>query len=242
MKCIFILDDLVINDRISIQDKELIHHLHHVLRLRIDEELELKDSKQAYLGKLIGVTKREMTFLVLSKRNLKAPNLKITLCQGLIKGDPWHFLLQKATELGVSKIIPFKSKYSIIQIPPKDQESKITRWQKICEEASKQCGRDYTPLVTPIIQHLNELPSISNNGLIAYEMEKQISFKQTLTQINPNHEIFLLLGPEGGFTDLEVKTAKELDFRSCSISDNILRSETATISMISNIIFNFTDS
>lgn len=238
MKCLFIQKENILGDTIIITNKDY-HHASKVFRLKPGDQLELKDSKLSYLSKLTSITKKQMSFSIVSKRKLKSPKLNITLCQEILKGNRFNHVLQKSTELGVSKIVPYNGERSVVHIENNDELIKLNRWQKICEEAAKQCGRDFIPLVTRIIRNLNELGKGSNNRLMAYEYEKSHSLKERLLDVKSDEEIFILIGSEGGFSEKELKTAKEIGFLSCSLGNNILRSETAALSMITNIFFYF---
>ncbi len=149
--------------------------------------------------------------------------------------------MQKVTELGISKIIPYLAVNSVVKIPENKICLKQHRWQTICEEASKQCDRDYIPIVSLMIKQLEELNYSSPNKLIALESEKYNLLKKVIVNIDPNKEIILLIGPEGGFNQKEVDYAYDIGFKSCKISDYVLRSETAAISMVSSCFFYFSN-
>ncbi len=236
MKCLFVDEKDIYNDIISLSDKDY-HHAIRVYRLKSNDKIELKTQKYSYLCQLTDV-KDKLIFKVISKRSLIPPKLNVTLCQSLIKKDAFEYLLQKVTEIGVTQIIPYASERSVTHI--KDPMTKLMRWNKICEEASKQCGRDFIPKISPIVKDLNALRLTSDNRLIANETLREPSLKSIIEGFDPTKEIVILVGPEGGFTDQEILLAHELGFSSCSISQQILRSETATLSILANVFFYFT--
>jgi len=238
MKCLFIQKNNIQKNSILVTDKDY-HHVVRVLRLQANEIIELKDTDYAYTAVPKEVTKNSIRFSILSKRKLKIPKLNITLCLGILKTDAFNFVLEKTTELGVSKIIPYKAERSVVKINTNEEIKKNNKWQKICEEAAKQCGCDIIPSVEKIINNIDMLNKPSTNKLIAYENEKTSSLKGCLKNINPNEEIIILIGPEGGFTENEYQQAKSLGFASCLLNENTLKSETAVISIISNILFYF---
>ncbi len=236
MKCLFVCEKDIYDDTILVDDKDF-HHAIRVYRLELHEKIELKSEKYSYLCQLANSPTDKLAFRILSKRSLIPPKLNVTLCQSLIKKDAFDYLLQKVTEIGVTQIIPYASERSITHF--KDPNRKITRWRKICEEASKQCGRDFIPKITPIIKDLNELNLSSKNRIIANELIDEPSLRYVLKPLDPSKEIIILVGPEGGFTDHEIHLAHELGFSSCSISQQILRSDTASLSIVANLFFYF---
>ncbi len=236
MKCLFVYEKDIYNDTILLNDKDF-HHTIRVYRLKLHEKIELKTEKYSYLCQLADSSTNKTTFKILSKRPLIPPILNVTLCQSLIKKDAFDYHLQKVTEIGVTRIIPYASERSVTRI--KDVDSKVMRWGKICEEASKQCGRDFIPKVSPIIKDLNELDLSSKNRIIANELIDKPSLRSVLKPLDPSKEIIILVGPEGGFTDHEISVAHELGFTSCSISQQILRSDTASFSILANLFFYF---
>jgi 16S rRNA (uracil1498-N3)-methyltransferase len=237
MKCIFIKNYIVTNNSISLK-KDDTHHLINVLRIKRNEYITLKNSSVAYTSKVDSIDGKSITFSILDKRLLIPPKLNITLCQSIIKGVNFDLILQKTTELGISKIIPYMAKRSVVKIPENKIKLKQRRWQTICEEAAKQCDADYIPTVNPIINHLSKIDCSTANKLIALENNPN-PLKKMMANINKNKEIILLVGPEGGFEQKEIDYVYDLGFKSCRIADYILRSETAAISMVSNCFFYF---
>jgi len=238
MKCLFIESGNINNSIIKIRG-ENFHHIHNVFRLKENEEIEIKDQVYAYRCSLITYFKDYADFKILDKRELVLRKLNITLCQSITKSDSFHLILQKATELGVSKIIPFISERSVVKIKENDQENKVGRWTKICESAAKQSGQDFIPDVTPLLYKISDLQINTPNKLIAYELESSFTLKNQLDQINPQKEIFIFIGPEGGFTQNELEIAKNFNFMPCSLGDHVLRSETATLYILSCLKYHF---
>lgn len=164
-------------------------------------------------------------------------DVDVTLIYGLPKNDKFEFVLQKATELGVKRIVPFLSKRSIIKTDQKTFQKKQERYLRILKEASEQSCRQMIPELCPLIQ-LNDIPQyLSDVNLVAYEeVSKQgehMAFYQALNQ--DYHSITIVVGPEGGFEQKEIDRMKEMGIQECSLGKRILRSETAPLFMLSVI-------
>ena len=221
------------NDRILIEGIEDWHHIKNVYRLRIGERLECKGRDYVYEVELKRKKRDYLDFEILSRRRIRITGLKVRLCQGLTKKKAFDFILQKATELGVYEIIPYRGVYGFMG----DIEKKKVRWEKIVIEASKQSNRDIVPKVLDDIQDLNELEGFIGGKLIANEKEKRLSLKEGIFEMRGYKDFMICVGAEGGFTEVELKKALDMGFLSCSLGERILRSETAALMMVSNLFF-----
>ena len=208
------------------------HYLSTVLRLTPGSKLSVIDSSgSAYLASLVSVSRR-IAILKIEERCSSAPEspLHLTLMQGLLKGDKMEFVIQKASELGVTQLFPVITERSQIR-----ETRKLQRWQKIAEEASRQCGRAaVTRIFEP--QDLEAVtPSFDDSGpagLIFWE-HAGLPFSSSLEKCSGKKKIILLIGPEGGFSEKEVSSAAEKGFHVTSMGKRILRAETAAIAAIS---------
>ena len=237
MRCLFVPQKNITPPLIEVAGDDY-HHAIKVYRLKIGSEIEIKDHLFAYLCKLKEIKKNHLLFEIITQRELMKEKINITLYQSLLKGERFHYLLQKATELGVMNIIPYIAERSVVKVST-DDNKKIEKWQKICDESCKQCGRDYIPKVHPILSSLNQIKADNINKIIAYENEKETQLKAILNTLDDKKGFHILIGPEGGFTQNEIDIASQKGFLSCSISHHILRSDTAAISVISNIYYHF---
>ena len=151
------------------------------------------------------------------------------------------FIVQKSTELGINAIIPFISSRTIPIINRNNLEKKQRRWQKIAYEASKQSERSIIPEISSIIT-FNELLNKSANfdlPLLFWENERSINLKDILTSLPKPDTILGLIGPEGGFSEEEIRIAKEAGLTSVSLGNHYLRSETAALFVLSLITYIF---
>ncbi len=170
------------------------------------------------------------------------PRLRLILGQGLGKGDKMDFVVQKAVELGVSDIVPLELSRSVTVYEDGKKTAKRERWQKIAEEAAKQCQRSILPVVHPV-QTLNEALADFAAGakLLCYEDEQEYSLGAALDDAKAVDSLFLLIGPEGGFSDEEVDAARQAGFSTVSLGPRILRTETAAVATLAIIMYELSD-
>lgn len=155
------------------------------------------------------------------------PRVRITLFQGLPKGDKMDSLIQKCVEIGVCTFVPVACERSIVKIDKKE-EKKIQRWQKIALAAAKQSGRGIIPLVENSMT-FNEAVKKAKDmdmALIPYENERKRGIREAIESFK-GENIAVFIGPEGGFSDGEIKTAVENGVMPITLGRRILRTETA---------------
>lgn len=166
-------------------------------------------------------------------------DVDITLIYGLPRNDKFELVLQKATELGVKRIVPFLSKRSIIKTNENQFSKKYDRYLRILKGASEQSYRQIIPELTPLVTLEKISQYLSDVNIVAYEEEsknkKHDGFMKALKQ--DYHSITIIVGPEGGFEENEIIAMQKLGIQACSLGKRILRSETAPLYMLSVIGF-----
>ncbi len=236
----------------QIRDKEVniigedVNHIKNVLRLNLDEKIIVcnKDTAKSYIATIMNISKEKvMCNIIEENASTTETTVNIDLFQGLPKSDKMEYIIQKTTELGVKHIYPVSLERCVVKIDKKDENKKISRWQKIAESAAKQSKRDFIPIVENIINFENICKSISKYDIIllAYENEESNTIKQELQKIQKkeNANIGVVIGPEGGFTEKEVKALISAGAKCVTLGKRILRTETAPIVMLSNIVYEF---
>lgn len=211
-------------------DAEASHHIKNSLRLRTgDEIIVVMPNENAYQCRIHSISSRKVSAEVIDFYVARSESpLHITLGIALIPGRKIDMIIRQASELGVSKICPFQSRYS--QFSRKQQEKRMDRWKKIIKSACQQAGRTRLVSLENIVLFEDILTKRSPSlGLIAWENEHENSIKDIYMEDSKVRDIFVLVGPEGGFTNDEVKKAKEAGFIPFSLGPRILRCETATI-------------
>ncbi len=159
------------------------------------------------------------------------PIIELTLCPALTQREKFEWILQKGCELGVKQFIPLITSRTLVQ-ESRGWEEKMSRWQKILQEAAEQCGRGLIPRILPPQKLENSLHLIRDQrGYILYEKESEVSLANSLlTFFKANGmRLALLVGPEGGFSEDEVSLAKQAGVAAVSLGKRILRMETAAI-------------
>lgn len=224
-------------DTIRISDSER-HHLLNVLRLRADDQVEVFDGVgNRYIASLCDTRTSPLQAKILQHQFHPHTPPYITLFQGLPKFDKMDLIVQKTTEIGVNEITPMICERSI----PKSivQEKRTVRWQRIANEAAKQCKRaHFARVFAP--QALEEcLGRVVNLDLLIllWEGEKRQGLKEILRNQAEAKSVGLFVGPEGGFSDEEVELAAQNGCLSATFGDNILRTETAAIVGVASVMY-----
>ena len=223
------------NGMLKIEGDE-VKHIRKVLRLRAGDEIVVFDG----LGREVEgtIVEEGLSSVVIRVQNIisskKDSPLEVTLAQSLLKGEKMDYLIQKATELGVKKIIPFFSSRSVPLLEKSRRLIRHHRWEKIAVEASKQCGRGSVPKVESLQEYSDmlQIASTENLRLILWE-RGEIRLKEVLERSKEKKKIFFVIGPEGGFNQLEVDEAKRAEFIPVHLGRRILRAETASLCLLS---------
>jgi 16S rRNA (uracil1498-N3)-methyltransferase len=246
MSRFFVNKEININDIIIITGDDA-KHIAKVLRHKPGDFLRLSDGKQTEgIAQIEEIDYRNIQIKtkIVDKNKMEEIYPKITLFQALLKGDKIELIIQKATEIGVSAIVPMSTERTIVDLSKHKLESKWRRWQKIALEAAKQCMRMDIPRIDKpqdfdtCISQTNEFQLV----LIPWELESTINIKQILKENkNDIKNVAIFIGPEGGFSPEEINSAKENRAISVSLGQRILRSETAAITACSILMYELGD-
>ena len=221
-----------------------VRHIRRVLRLKVGDRLVLFDgSAKEYEGVIV---EESPSSVVMKVENISCPpkesSLEITLAQSLLKGEKMEYLIQKATELGIKKIVPFFSSRSVPLLDKSKKLRRYHRWEKIAIEACKQCGRIAVPKVEPLQNYSEMLEMAPSEALrlILWEKKGQ-GLKEGLKESKGRAKIFFVVGPEGGMSDEEVGEAEKAGFIPITLGKRILRSETASLCLLSVLQYEWGD-
>jgi 16S rRNA (uracil1498-N3)-methyltransferase len=222
-----------IGDR-AVMEGVAAHHLSRVLRAQTGQLYELSDGNRVCLGRIESVGRDKVEFALLEELPAFHPSLELTLLLAVVKFDMFEWAIEKATELGVTTIVPLaaaRSEKALLSAIAKRAE----RWKKILLEASQQSRRLRMPILGEIIK-----PEIAfaaqKNGLCvmlseraeAPPLRKVLADKQTA-------KATLAIGPEGGWTDVEFEAARQGGFHEASLGKLILRTETAVVTALASV-------
>jgi len=216
-----------------------VAHITRVLRLKAGDTVSVCDKdKTDYICSVRDFGKDFVDLDILSfEPNKNEADLSVTLYQGLPKADKMELIIQKAVELGVNRIVPVVTKRTVVKL--KDNSKKKDRWQKISEQAAKQCMRGIIPEVCEPVafdEMLNEIKDAPLN-IIAYENEKQNKLKDILSDNKNASGVNIIIGPEGGFEEEEVRLACASGARAVTLGPRIMRCETAPLAVISAVMY-----
>ncbi|WWR15591.1 16S rRNA (uracil(1498)-N(3))-methyltransferase [Lachnospiraceae bacterium JLR.KK008] len=220
-----------------------VNHIKNVLRMKPGEELAVSNGTD---GKEYRCQIREMTaeavictLLFVKEDGLELPS-RVYLFQGLPKGDKMDLIVQKAVELGVFQIIPVAARRSVVKLDEKKAKSRLARWQGIAEAAAKQSKRRIVPEIASVMT-MKEAAAYARDmecKLIPYELAEGMGRTKTLiSQIIRDQRVAVFIGPEGGFEDSEIETARAAGIEPVTMGKRILRTETAGLTMLAWIMY-----
>ena len=223
------------NDTFNLNDIDTNHFL-KVMRGKLDDKVEIVYNKSLYLCKVINIKPLQVKIIkeVISKEN----NFNIDIAQALVKEQKMDYILQKSTELGVKNIIPLTTTRSIVKLNGKENKKNI-RWNKVVEEASKQSKRLNIPKVLDVID-IDKLSQLDYDYKVLCSVnEVSTNIKKVLDKTTISDRILFVVGPEGGFTDEEEQKLISNGFISVSLGNNVLRTETVSLFLLSIISYHF---
>ena len=239
----FVSPSQIQNSEVNIIGED-VNHISNVLRLHVTDKIIVCDkiNSKSYIAEIIELSKKTITCKITDDiTKTTEPSVKIDLYQGIPKLDKMEFIIQKAIEIGVNDIYPVAFERCIVKLDKGAEEKKLDRWRKISEAASKQSKRD----IIPNIGNVQNLENICHNInkydmiLLAYENEENNTLKQELKKLEKrnNLKIGVIVGPEGGLSGNEVDKMVEMGAKCVSLGKRILRTETASIVMLADIIY-----
>lgn len=202
-------------------------HISFSLRMAPGERIVVCDGKGTdYLCEISRFTSDSVFCHVIERFPNKAePPYRAVLYQALAKGEKMDYIIQKAVEFGVSEIVPFESSRCIAKLREGTAEKKIVRWQRIAEEAAKQCGRGFIPTVYEPMSFARAISSCGEGvAFMCYESEEQCS----ISELEKAEKYSFFIGPEGGFSREEVEQTRAAGILSVSLGKRILRTESAS--------------
>lgn len=226
MRTFYVPPENIIGDEALVTESEFYHAV-RVLRMKAGEKLRLVDGRGfEYIGIIREIVKgeRELKVEVLEKRSCaRDPEVKITLAQALLKGERMDYVVEKATELGVSLIIPLITERTV-----RRPESSPERWKRIAISAMKQCGRATLPEIREPVKIgefvIGELPE---SKFVAWP-----SAEKSVRDLEVGREMVVLVGPEGGLTEREITMLCDRGFVPFRLGKRILRGDTAGIASL----------
>ena len=232
MKKIRLYQNTIFNvgDKVEL-NKDNDHHLSKVLRFPTGKDIILFNGNGVdYIAKVLDSKKMTHIEIISEKKNDSESKLELTLAQGIAKGEKMDFLIQKAVELGVTNIIPMQMERCVVKLKPEKIQKKINHWQKIANHACEQSGRSVVVNIS-LPKTLKELLDVTNqNGFVLHHKATS-----SLTQMKKESKATILIGPEGGLTDLEITDSTKAGYKQLLLGKRVLRTETASLVAIANM-------
>ncbi len=236
-------------DQINITDKSVIitgrdvNHIRNVLRMKVGEELSVKNGEDEREYRC-GIVSLEEDCVRCSLRFIKEEGVelpaRVYLFQGLPKGDKMELIVQKAVELGVYQIIPVAARRCVVKLDERKAEARRSRWQGISEAAAKQSRRAIVPQVAPVMDFAQAVRQAAGMDvkLIPYELAEGMERTRSLIDsVEAGQDVAVFIGPEGGFEETEIRKALAQGIEPITLGRRILRTETAGLTVLSWLLY-----
>jgi 16S rRNA (uracil1498-N3)-methyltransferase len=223
-------------DKTAVIEGEAAHHLGRVLRAQTGQLYELSDGEQVWLGRIENVTRDRIQFALLEQLPVVHPDVNVTLLLAVVKFDAFEWAIEKATELGVSTIVPLaadRSEKALLSAATK----RADRWKRILLESSQQSRRVRVPVLGGLAKPDSGFASRKDAlGVMLSERTTASPLRRVL-QGQRAASATLAIGPEGGWTDAEFAAAQRCGFLEASLGRRILRTETAVVTALASLNF-----
>lgn len=241
----FVSSDQIQNKLVKIIGED-VKHISNVLRLQPLDKVIVCDKSvnNSYVAEIINMNKEYTECNIINKIiETTEPDVNIDLFQGLPKSDKMEYIIQKTIEIGVRNIYPVSFERCVVKLDKKTEEKKLDRWKKIAEAAAKQSKRDIISNIENVINIENICQNIEKYDIIllAYENEQNNTLKYELQKLDKNKKLSIgvIIGPEGGLSEKEVDKLITAGAKCVSLGRRILRTETASLVVLSDIIYEF---
>ena len=230
--------------QITAQEAEItggdVNHIRNVLRMKAGEQVRISDQQgQDFLCRIEKLEESRILLRIQEKCQGTEPPIKITLLQGLPKGDKMELVVQKGVELGASEIVPVAMQNCVVKLDHKRAEHKRARWQAIAESAAKQSKRSLVPVVRPVCT-FSEAAAYAREldvRLFPYEQERGMAHtREVLQKVKKGDSVGIFIGPEGGFSAGEVESIRH-EMEIISLGNRILRTETAGLAALAMLLY-----
>jgi 16S rRNA (uracil1498-N3)-methyltransferase len=241
MSRFYVSKESVKGNQILISGKEA-HHILDVMRLKVSDQIVVFDGTgKEYIGKVKEASRKSLSLEIIKERDaVNQERYGVTLIQAIPKKDKMDYIVEKATELGVGRVIPITTARTIPDWNESKKAGIVERWQKIAQEAAKQCGRAILPEIGQISTLEEAVRNIDgyNPKLIAALSDKAVKLKDALKNCPPGN-IIAAIGPEGDFTPEEIDFANGAGFKTISLGPRVLKSDTAALALLAMINYEY---
>lgn len=233
----FIKSNQIQNDIITVLDKELLRHLVNSLRVRLGEELKFIDENEIQYETVVVALEHKALSAQVKKSYQSQRKLPydIFLAQAVLKPEAQLELISGAVQCGVRKIFPVVSDRCAVS--RKTFENKLSKWQKVADEAAKQCERANFAQIEPLSGDFSLLEKYKKENVIIYaEKYSFLNIAQAIKDVDINSPIVVVVGPEGGFSESEFDYFKSQGYKLVDLGKLIFKAPNAAVAGISNIV------
>lgn len=220
------------NNTFILNDNDL-YHISTVMRMKNNDLIEVVYDNKLYICQL-NIENKNIEVIIKEEVKEKVNSLNVNLILPLLKEQKMDLIIQKATELGVSKLIFLNTERTVVKLDLKKIDSKLDRWYKIAKEASEQSKRLDIPLIE-VLSGFKDLEGIKGLNLVCDTKENLKSIKNALKSSESYDTINIVVGPEGGLSNKEIEYLNKIGFKSITFGSRILRVETVPIYLLSII-------
>ncbi len=225
------------NGRIRL-DADETRHLRDVLRLHVGDEVSVFDGDgREYRCSILEIEKKNSEVLIVEETAPSSPEspLDITVAATILNGEKYDLIIQKAVELGVSRLIPLNTVRCDVKL--KDAEKRMGRWRRIALEATKQSGRAKLMQISEPYAFIDLIPDLKGENAVMFSERDGVDF----SSIAADKKITALYGPKGGWDDSELVSAAKHGINIVTLGGRILRAETASIAITAILQHRFGD-
>ncbi len=215
-----------------------IYHIKKVMRMNNEDIVEIVYNGELFLSKIENINGNIKFKIKEEVKNCKTNLPFVTLIIPCLKENKIDLILQKATEMGVGKIVICPMERCMVKIEKSKTENKLNRWMRICKEASEQSKRNSIPDVE-IIDKIEDLKKIEGHNFTCSTQEKINNIKKVLKNIKNCDKINLVIGPEGGISEKEELLLNKIGFESISLGNLIMRVESVPLFLMSIINYEY---
>lgn len=226
---IFVSEAIEENAPHLLLDESNAHYLCRVLRLREGTLVDVADGSGRLWQGALQQSDGAWMLDALSVIHEEAPGVERVLVAALIKSDRWEWMIEKAAELGVHRIVPLRADRSVVELEGKREAQRIERWSKIAESAARQCERLAAVYV--------EAPVTLAQALSRFAADQRLMLDETVPRrpwppLQKEQRIVLFIGPEGGWSEKEQALLQQAGVERCGLGSNLLRAETAALAAL----------
>ncbi|MCF8720806.1 16S rRNA (uracil(1498)-N(3))-methyltransferase [Nitrospina gracilis] len=233
----FVPPEQIDEKRVTVRGSD-VNHIRNVLRLKVGDRICVLDGfGKQWQVRLTRLDAKEVEGEVVTEVGMDTESpVKIIMGQALIKGNRFDHLVRKAVELGVHRIVPLETQRCVAKVKKHEAGKKLERWQRIAEEAAKQCGRSQIPQVGPDIHGLKafcDQVGASDLKLLFWEDEARTRLRDIEPPGNKVETLAFVAGPEGGWDPQEVEFLKESGFQTVGLGPRTLRADAVSLVILS---------